>query len=339
MFTFQNLNQSLIGLSKLLLEEGIARETRGFACIEYPRPILICIENPCDRYVTIPSRKWNKILPFAESLWLALGLNDLDALPGTYVKNLYNFSDNGHTWRGGYGTRFRNWAGLCDDYYISDRKEAHVYTNTVAIVDQFKFVIDTLKRDINSRQAGITVHDPARDDFDYPLKLKETKDQPCTRLIHFQMMGGKLDCTVFIRSNDLLWGYSAVNVFNFTLIQEYIANTLGVPVGKYYHFANNLHFYENFKENIQSFAAEDPSQYESIGEFYYQDKIESLEKFDENIDYLYSKERALVRKESFNANFELDMFDDWFKVFYNYWNKEANLRFKNPYLNRLFYGK
>jgi thymidylate synthase len=338
MYKFENLNQSLIGMSKELIENGVSRKTRGFDCVELPYPVLICIENPCDRYITIKERKWNKVLPFIESLWLALGFNDLSVLPGKYVKSLYDFSDDGSTWRAGYGPRLRSFWGTPKDYYVGNKVEAIVFSDIPKSVDQFRFVIETLKRDINSRQSLITIADPVKDDFDKHDELKITKDQPCTRSIQFMMVDDKLDCTVYIRSNDILWGYSAINVFNFTLMQEYIANILGVPVGKYYHFANNLHYYDNFKDKVSYFASLDPLEYKSPSRFYYESKLTSLDHLDKLLDELYKFEQKVSKDPSIPIPlFYNDLFSDWAGVIKKYWSKD-NINFINPYLNRLYYA-
>jgi len=322
-----------------LLEYGETRETRGHHCVEIPYPVLICINNPTDRYVTIPERKWNKVLPFAESLWLALGLNDLDELPGNYVKNLYNFSDNGRTWRAGYGPRMRYFSGHGSDYDISKRDEAKVYSGDINHTDQLKFVIDTLNRDINSRQAIITIHDPAKDDFDRDGGLKVTKDQPCTRSIHFQVnTKGELDCIVDIRSNDVLWGFSAVNVINFAIMQEYVANIMGLPIGKYYHFAHNFHYYEDFESRVvelRDVGFSDPNYHKESVKFQYKDPIGDLENFDFLLDLLFDYEKSLREGYSLPCDLGNDMFNDWAKVFYNYWTKQP-VYFENPHLNKLF---
>lgn len=52
-----------------------------------------------------------------------------------------------------------------------------------------------------------------------------------------------LDITVTNRSNDLIWGLLGANYVHFTFLQEYMAARLGVEVGKYHHFTNNLHVY------------------------------------------------------------------------------------------------
>ena len=52
-----------------------------------------------------------------------------------------------------------------------------------------------------------------------------------------------LDMTVCNRSNDLVWGMLGANVVHFSFLQEYLACRLGVEVGRYTQFSNNLHVY------------------------------------------------------------------------------------------------
>jgi len=58
---------------------------------------------------------------------------------------------------------------------------------------------------------------------------------------------GKLDIIVHMRSNDVVWGFSAVNVTNFSIFQWIMADLLGMEVGNYYHIADNMHYYEDPK--------------------------------------------------------------------------------------------
>lgn len=53
-----------------------------------------------------------------------------------------------------------------------------------------------------------------------------------------------LDITVTNRSNDLIWGLLGANYVTFSVLQEYMAARLGVEVGQYHHFTNNLHVYD-----------------------------------------------------------------------------------------------
>jgi thymidylate synthase len=67
-------------MSKDLLYYGVERQTRGRKCFELPYPVIIKINNPLSRSVTIPERGWNYVLPYIESLWLASGRNDVKVL-------------------------------------------------------------------------------------------------------------------------------------------------------------------------------------------------------------------------------------------------------------------
>lgn len=336
MYKFENLNQTLIGMCREILNDGVWDTVRGFRCCAIPHPVTIEISNPTDRYVTIPQRKWNKYLPFAESLWIALGINDLGELPAKYCKNLYTYSDNGKTWRAGYGPRIRAYTGMATDPYISDPRCRHIHSGFMTAVDQLDYVLKAFYRDRQTRQAIIEIGDPVKDDFDYG-RLKETKDYPCTRSIQFIMVNGALNCTVYIRSNDVLYGLSAVNVFNFTMMQEYIANILMVPIGKYYHIANNLHMYEDHVELVKELASLNIDDYKTDAPFVYTDKLNSLENFDRLCEQLFNYEKAISCGESNELlTFGNDMFDDWSRVFANRWFPEQVKQFKNPYLNKLF---
>lgn len=339
MYKFQNLNQALIGMSEELMVRGRRRKTRGFDCVEMPYPVIICITNPSDRHVTIPERKWNKVLPFIESLWIALGVNDLDTIPGHYVKSLYNFSDDGKFWRGGYGTRIRAFTGNGSDYKVSDPMHRNVFSGGTVVTDQLKYVIESFKRDINTRQAIIEIGDPAKDCFGNNGVIKVTKDFPCTRSLHFQVnTEGAMDLVVDMRSNDILWGFSAVNVFNFTFIQEYVANIVGVPVGNYYHKADNLHYYENFRDKIEFFSNLNFDEYPGNPRFFYDSKIESLEDFDDLLlTLLHAEKEVRENKFVYKNLFKNDMFEDWYRVIQKYWGVgDPKIEFKNPHLQELW---
>lgn len=333
--TYQNLNQALIGISREVLKHGVARKTRGFDCIEFQEPVTIKITNPTDRYINIPERKWAKTLPFVESLWIASGTNHME-LVGHYAKNMYTFSDDQQFMRAAYGPRIRCFSGFATDYKIQHPTYRNVIAGYAKTVDQLKFVVESLQRDIASRQALITIHDPVKDDYDSDDVLKVTKDTPCCRSLQFLVNNGKLDCILTIRSNDLIWGFSAVNVFNFTFMQEYVANILGLPVGNYYHIANNLHFYEDKRDMIETFAALSLEDYESEFGVWQYDCPMYFDNFDRHVTKLFNYEEGLRKGEHEELlNFGYDFIDDWAKVFYKYHTKKE-VEFVNPYLNKLF---
>ena len=248
--TYTGINSFLIGASKLLVKEGIKREARGNTCYELPEPVMFKLTNPLARDLTIPERNWFKVLPYAESLWIASGRNDM-AYITHYLARMVDFSDDGIYMRGGYGPRYRNYNGEREDYQI----EA-INVRQQGAVDQLRYVIECFKVDIETRRAVINMGDPMKDDFDENGGLKKSKDIPCTRELHFMKQSGnnKLDLIVRMRSNDLIWGASAVNIFNYTFMQEYVSAILGLEVGNYYHIADNLHFYERHTELVKKLS-------------------------------------------------------------------------------------
>lgn len=336
MFTaeYEGINSFLIGASSLLLKEGVKRKTRGFNCIELPEPFMFKLKNPTSRLVTITERNWNPILPYAESLWLAVGRNDLEFI-GHYLKNMKNFSDDGFFMRGGYGPRLRKYSGVNNDYKIRNPYSVDITTLNNSEVDQFSYISKNFNKDINTRQAIINIGDPPKDCFDKNGCLKETKDFPCTRLLHFQKhpFEDKLNLTVYMRSNDFMWGASAVNIFNYTYIQEYFAQILNLKIGEYFHIANNFHFYEEHSKRIveisKAFIPEDDG-------YEYEKSFKNLIEFDKKLNQLHTEEEKLRTKESnVIVEFEDDFFNDWFKTFYCF-NTRKRTKFKNPILTQLF---
>jgi thymidylate synthase len=333
MFTaeYNGINSFLVGASKLLLEYGVRRETRGKVCYELPEPFMFKLTNPKARWITIPERKWNIALAYAESLWLASGRNDLDMI-SRYLTRMKEFSDDGITLRGGYGPRIRRYNGNSLDYkmnksILKDEKSTHNE------IDQLNFVIKCFEKDINTRQAIITIGDPIKDCFEKTGELKQTNDFPCTRSLHFMKhpTENKLNLTVHMRSNDLLWGASAVNIFNFTFMQEYIAQIVNLQVGEYFHIANNFHYYEDKRQMIERISKVENYSDESYN---YNYSFKTLDDFDLKLKCLEKEEHNFLHNKLKEVDFEDEFFNDWYKILY-LWNTKVNVEFSNPILSKV----
>ena len=103
--------------------------------------------------------------------------------------------------------------------------------------DQLKHVIRLLNDDPETRQAAISIYDAKEWD-------KYTYDTPCTYAVQFTILHGKLDMSVLMRSNDLWYGFCN-DQYQFSNLQMYVAYQLNLPVGIYYHYAHNLHLYND----------------------------------------------------------------------------------------------
>jgi thymidylate synthase len=106
-----------------------------------------------------------------------------------------------------------------------------------------RYIYNLLKTDPDTRQAIITIYGPQ--------DRHSSKDIPCTIMQHFMIREGKLNLTVYMRSNDLLWGFPYdVNAFCF--LQEALAAMLGIEMGTYTHIAGSLHSYDEREGQLTS---------------------------------------------------------------------------------------
>lgn len=162
----------------------------------------------------------------AEMMWILSGRNDIDWL-SRYLPRAKDFSDDGRTWRGGYGPRLRRFG--------TDK------------VDQLAHVIALLKEDPTTRRAVFNIYDPEVDSA-------PGKDVPCNNWVHFLAREGKLDANVAIRSNDLMWGWSGINSFEWATLLQLVAHLTGLEVGRVHYSISSLHLYERHWEKADRMA-------------------------------------------------------------------------------------
>ncbi len=194
---------------------------------------------PRDRIIRNTSRKNNLVAQIAETAWIMGGKSDLKYL-SPFLPRAVDFSDNGETWRAGYGPRIADLTYIPPEGFFiqtSASKFSEIYTEQ-RNVNQLKNVYDILTLDPSSRQAFIVVPLPGDN-----LTSNETKDTPCTLAIQFIVRDGKLHCFTDMRSNDVIWGTSGINYFEWTFIQEILANLLGLEIGVYTHKSGSFHIY------------------------------------------------------------------------------------------------
>ena len=102
---------------------------------------------------------------------------------------------------------------------------------------QLDIVIQMLKDNPETRQAAISIYD-GKEISDY------TNDTPCTYAVQFTILDNKLNMSVVMRSNDLWYGFCN-DQYQFSSLQMLVAHRAGYDVGTYYHFAHNLHLYND----------------------------------------------------------------------------------------------
>lgn len=244
----RNVNDAVATSIEVLLDHHEVRNSRVGPIIAFPGPFLIQYDRPMERVLFSPTRNANPVFHLLESLWMLAGRNDLK-FPATIVKNMKNFSDDGKTLWGAYGFRWREFFGY----------------------DQIEWIIAELTANPESRRCVLAMWNAMDNDDDEKGKLRRFdepsdlyvathggKDVPCNTHIYFDCRGGVLNMTVCNRSNDLIWGCFGANAVHMSVLQEYMALSIGRPVGAYRQFTNDLHVYteRNSEEYLRRIAVE-----------------------------------------------------------------------------------
>jgi thymidylate synthase len=199
-------------------DEVLISSPRGLEIKETLNASLI-LSDPRKRYLTDPriieARGYSYAYLAAELFWYFKNRNDSDFIScwSSFWNNIKNDDD---TVNSAYGYRLRKHCG-----------------------DQWRFVVDELKRDPSSRRAVLHIKD-ANDNG-------QAKDTPCTLSLQFFVRENRLHLITNMRSNDVIFGLGYDLPF-FTILQEMMANELGVPLGRYYHNAGSLHIYKRHYE-------------------------------------------------------------------------------------------
>lgn len=213
-YIFDNINHALPILMRDVVEKGETTGSRNGTVSEITH-VGITLMRPYEREIIVNGRKPNIAAQIAETMWVLSGRNDVEFL-SLYLPRAKEFSDDGETWRGGYGRRLRNWFGG---------------------VDQLEACVELLRADPLTRRAVMQIFDPGND-------FAPSKDIPCNNWISFSNRLGKLDMHVGVRSNDLMWGWSGINAFEWSALQEIVAGMVGVQVGALHFSITSLHLYD-----------------------------------------------------------------------------------------------
>ncbi|WP_322411704.1 thymidylate synthase [Microbacterium invictum] len=228
---YRNAQSAFLAQAAEILSRGQMANVRGAVTREL-RQVTITLLNPLERCIVIPGRNNNPFAAIYETLWVLSGRNDIGDLV-SYLPRAADFSDDGKTWRAGYGPRLRAWHG----------------------VDQLTAVVDVLTQDRQSRRAVMSIFDPA-------LDYQPSKDIPCTNWLQFTCRDDVLDLAITVRSNDLMWGFTGINTFEWSVLHEMMSFWTGAQAGSATYFIGSLHLYERHFGRVERMLgnalAEDP---------------------------------------------------------------------------------
>lgn len=143
-----------------------------------------------------------------------------------YYLSYYRTIDPRATAWGGYGARLFDAAGF----------------------DQVGYVVDKLRTSPDSRQAVVQI-------FDHEDVAAAHGDVPCTCIIQYLVRDGQLDSIAYLRSNDVHRGLPH-DLFSFTMLQELIAQSVGVGLGTHTHVVGSFHLYDADRRAAEAFLSE-----------------------------------------------------------------------------------
>jgi len=230
--TVRNVNQALSEAFWRLKALALKPEpTRNGPALVFPEMVVTTYRYPQERVLFFAGRDANPIFHLMESIWILAGRRDVAFLQN-FNSTIGRFSDDGEVFNAAYGYRIRRHFGH----------------------DQLDEVIKLLRRDPETRQAVIQIWDEAD-------LTRRTKDKACNTQVLFDTRGGRLNMTVFNRSNDLWWGAYGANAVHFSILQEFVACAVGMRMGVYRQVSNNLHLYTELYDAVKYVEMPPPAEF------------------------------------------------------------------------------
>ncbi len=153
----------------------------------------------------------------AETVWFIAGHKHAGFLQ-QFTKGWDSFLEDDGTIETAYGYRWRHHFGR----------------------DQLLDLVEHLREEPSSRQGVVMMWDPSSDGLRAPKK----KNVPCPFTWTANIIGGKLNLHMIMRSNDMVLG-NPNDTADFALLQAMIAQELSVAVGKLTISISHAHIYEN----------------------------------------------------------------------------------------------
>jgi len=212
---FRNANEAYEYMHDQIIQNGV-----DFAGTKALFNVGFYITNPLDNKIINRERNWKEDYAIAEWQWYLSGNNNIEELGRLY------------------GKVPEIWKRMADEHGYVNSNYGYQWQRTCwNNISQLDYVLDKLKNNKDTRQAAISIYDCK----EHP---KYKTDTPCTYAIQFTILHGRLDMCVTMRSNDLWYGFCN-DQYCFSMLQGLVAHELNVEPGVYYHFAHNMHLYND----------------------------------------------------------------------------------------------
>ena len=241
-FEARNSNDMASQLYPALAREGIVENSRNGRVLRFREPVVTKYREPWHRANFTEGRDANPFFHIAEGCWMLAGREDVEFL-AYFNKGMTQYSDDGVVFNAPYGHRLR-------------RAFGH---------DQLEEIAHLLSQDPDSRQAVAQI-------WDNKDLSKYTLDKACNMILVFAVNDGYLQLTIYNRSNDAVYGaVTGANPVHMSMIQQWVADKVGLPMGNLYFVSNNMHVYLDLYPHWERMRYElspihgEPSAYHQMG--------------------------------------------------------------------------
>ena len=116
-------------------------------------------------------------------------------------------------------------------------------------IDQLSQVVETIRRNPDSRRMLVTAWNPA--------EVDRMALPPCHCLFQFYVADGKLSCQLYQRSADVFLGVP-FNIASYALLTMMIAQVTGLEPGDFIHTTGDTHLYRNHFEQVALQLSREP---------------------------------------------------------------------------------
>ena len=292
--TCDSPNEGLEDALWLLKTTGVTTDSRNGKVVRAPGPVATVYRDPTNRVMLSPLRNANPFFHLYEAIWMLAGNNDAASV-ARYAATMNMFADNGTLW-GAYGFRWREFFGFdqLEEIINLIRQDGSTRRAVLSMWSpvgdlvteeptQIKFALkDQWQRecaevypqarvlfgagtitvvDSNARTVGVWDTTKGEGWATRPtMGGRYSKDVPCNTHVYFDPTQGKLDMTVCNRSNDIVWGCYGANMVHMSVLQEFVASAVGLPVGVYTQVSNNFHSYVDRADVQRLMDAQAPNQ-------------------------------------------------------------------------------
>ncbi|KUN59299.1 thymidylate synthase [Streptomyces griseorubiginosus] len=122
-------------------------------------------------------------------------------------------------------------------------------------IDQISEVLDTLRRDPDSRRMIVSAWNVA--------ELDKMALTPCHAFFQFYVADGKLSCQLYQRSADLFLGVP-FNIASYALLTHMVAQQAGLKPGDFIWTGGDCHIYDNHVEQVTEQLSRAPFEFPGL---------------------------------------------------------------------------